>query len=417
MRRGVLLVTVLAATLLPRTASAATAQTFTVTNANGIGAGSLDQAIADANTNGNPSVIDKIDFAIPGNGPFTINPPNELPDILEPVIIDGYTQGDATPGTPADDARPNDEAGPSTNAIIKIAISMLNSNGDFGLVVDARDVTVRGLDFHDARLGVELDHTSGAHIEGNFFGTDPTGTTASNNGSIGVEPNVAGAVIGGPDPADRNLISGNAGTGVDFPGPGARNVTIENNLIGTKPDGTTALGNGIDGIDIRESSNANILVTRNVIAKNINNGVTIQGGGSGTRVLSNAIFLNGGFGIDIDDDGVTPNDHKDPDAGTNHLQNYPVIASAHASGGTITVRGSLDSRPRHKYLIQFFGNDQAGENGQRLLAQKTLKTKRSGTRPFAVSLSNATAPAYVTATATDLRTHDTSEFSVPVLIS
>jgi hypothetical protein len=49
----------------------AQAATFTVTNTNDSGTGSLRQAILDANSSGD---ADTIEFAIPGDGPFTIAP-------------------------------------------------------------------------------------------------------------------------------------------------------------------------------------------------------------------------------------------------------------------------------------------------------------------------------------------------------
>ncbi|MFN2384867.1 MAG: hypothetical protein ABR576_01010 [Thermoanaerobaculia bacterium] len=70
------------------------ATTFTVTNTADTGAGSLRQAILDANAAGGP---DAIHFAIPGGGPHSITPVTVLPTISSPVTIDGTTQ----PGFPA----------------------------------------------------------------------------------------------------------------------------------------------------------------------------------------------------------------------------------------------------------------------------------------------------------------------------
>src|SRR5262245_48602467 len=75
---------------IPRSASGAQ---FVVTTTADSGAGSLRQAINDAN---NTAGLDSISFAIPGAGPHTISPTMGLPDITEPVRIDGYTQPGAT---------------------------------------------------------------------------------------------------------------------------------------------------------------------------------------------------------------------------------------------------------------------------------------------------------------------------------
>ena len=66
---------------------------FTVTNTNDIGLGSLRQAILDSNANpGPPGTTNLIEFNISGSGVHTIMPATQLPDIVEPVMIDGYTQ-------------------------------------------------------------------------------------------------------------------------------------------------------------------------------------------------------------------------------------------------------------------------------------------------------------------------------------
>ena len=69
------------------------ADTFTVINTDDSGAGSLRQAITDANAN---LGSDTIDFAIPGAGQKTIALLSELPAIGETVIMDGGNNGDAT---------------------------------------------------------------------------------------------------------------------------------------------------------------------------------------------------------------------------------------------------------------------------------------------------------------------------------
>src|SRR5262245_40396879 len=60
--------------------------TFVVNNTNDSGAGSLRQAILDANANAGP---DTINFNIPGAGVHTITPVGSLPPLTDPVTIDG----------------------------------------------------------------------------------------------------------------------------------------------------------------------------------------------------------------------------------------------------------------------------------------------------------------------------------------
>src|SRR5215468_6049300 len=76
-------------TLFLLLASIGSASTFTVTNTNDSGAGSLRQAILDANANAG---LDTIAFNIPGAGVHTITPASSLDPLSGPVLIDGYSQ-------------------------------------------------------------------------------------------------------------------------------------------------------------------------------------------------------------------------------------------------------------------------------------------------------------------------------------
>src|SRR5207248_6744963 len=84
----------LAAALLVPPAQPAQAATFTVTNTNDSGAGSLRQAMLSVNaTAGGPHTIS---FNIPGAGPHVIQPSTSLPTMTRAVVIDGYTQPSAS---------------------------------------------------------------------------------------------------------------------------------------------------------------------------------------------------------------------------------------------------------------------------------------------------------------------------------
>src|SRR3954452_16733006 len=69
--------------------------TFTVTNTDDSGPGSLRTAIEAANATANSpaNAPDVIAFDIPGTGVHTIRPLSGLPGMTDPVVIDGYTQG------------------------------------------------------------------------------------------------------------------------------------------------------------------------------------------------------------------------------------------------------------------------------------------------------------------------------------
>ena len=142
--------------------------TFITANTNDSGAGSLRQAILDANVS---SGLDVIAFNIPGTGPHTIQPNSALPFISDPVVIDGYTQPGAFQNTNAIDQ--------PINAVLQIEIdgSLAGSaQGGFDLRDLASGSTIRGLVINRfGRSGIISFDTENVVIEGNFIGTDVTG--------------------------------------------------------------------------------------------------------------------------------------------------------------------------------------------------------------------------------------------------
>ncbi len=157
------------------------AATFTVTNVNDSGAGSLRQAITDANAAGG---ADTIEFNIVGSGVHTIVPASAFPQITGPTTIDGYTQPGAVANTNGPDL--------GTNAQLMIEIDGTNTGA---LLVDAilhfmptaDGSAVRGLVLNRAASsGILVEGTDGIVIAGNFIGTNPAGTTGLGNAFVGI---------------------------------------------------------------------------------------------------------------------------------------------------------------------------------------------------------------------------------------
>jgi CSLREA domain-containing protein len=384
----------------------------------------LRAAIQEANVNNNPADQDQIEFEIGGasaTGVKTISPTSELPDITERVTIDGYTQPGSQPNTL--------EVG--NNAVLNIELDGTNAGNALGLEVsgDASNCVIRGLVINDfGAAGIFLLGDGRTTIEGNFIGTDPSGTQAQPNGS-GAEIQDRLNTIGGTTPQARNLISGNDSDGV-FLGFQSGNKVM-GNYIGTQRDGKTRLGNDGEGVDIFGSSNNLIgggtAAGANTIAFNADNGILIREEdpfvADGNRIRINSIHSNELLGIDLGDDrgeadGRTPNDAKDTDEGPNTLQNKPVLTSATSTGSHITIEGRLSSTPSSTFTIRFFTNPlfaPFGYEGRRYIGVSNVSTDANGevtfSRDLAVSLP---AGQVVTATATGTGPGgNTSEFSDP----
>jgi hypothetical protein len=286
--------------------SVSEAETFTVTTVDDSGPGSLRQAILDANAN--PGT-DTIAFNISGAGPHTIQPRPQLPEITDPVIIDGYTQPGASPNALAD----------GDNAVLMIELDGTLAGQDAcGLIIAGGESTVRGLIVNRfGETGIAMRGKGYNVIEGNFVGTDQHGSIALGNGfgwlgGAGVGTYWLGSsdnLIGGKTPAARNIISGN-NYGVHIE-PGSGNV-LQGNFIGTDATGTLALPNtGLAGVVVGYGETAADTViggcelgAGNLISGNTGGGVwsyasrtRVQGNKVGTDVTGTAQLGNGNYGM------------------------------------------------------------------------------------------------------------------------
>ncbi len=143
------------------------ATTFTVVNTNDSGAGSLRQAILDANA---AAGADTVAFNIVGSGVHTIALATSLPAISQALTIDGYTQSGSSPNTH------NTTQGLDTVLAIEIDGDASGASS-ICLDVAAADVTIRGLVIHGCgSAGIRLQNSAtNTVIEGNFLGSDRDG--------------------------------------------------------------------------------------------------------------------------------------------------------------------------------------------------------------------------------------------------
>ncbi|MEK6300258.1 MAG: C25 family cysteine peptidase [Acidobacteriota bacterium] len=515
------------------------AATFTVINTNDSGAGSLRQAIISSN---GMAGADLINFNIAGGGNQTITLLSALPNITQALTIDGATQnpGSATPPIELNGAgaglgstglrvslgsstvrglvinRFEDSGGfggngielfgngtivegnfigtnatgtaGSPNSATGILINQGSGNVIGGTTAAARNV-ISGNGLHGVQvlLGLATLH----QVQGNFIGTNATGTAGIGNGSEGVNflsgaQDIMNCTIGGTAAGAKNVISGNAGTGVGFltvstgnlvqgnfigtdvtgsndlgnanggvsiseatgdtiggTVAGAGNVIsgndfdgvrinsststanfVQGNKIGTRADGTTALANSSNGVLVLNSASNNTIggsaAGGNIIAFNLGAGVMIETG-TGNAIQANSIFSNSGLGIDLAPGGVTANDVNDGDTGANDRQNFPVLTSAKgASGGGVNIQGTLNSTANTTFSLDFFANpscDASGNGEGRTFLGTANVTTVGNNVTFDITLAGASASVgqSITATATSPAAPpnpgNTSEFS------
>lgn len=264
-------------------AAPASAATFNVSNAADSGAGSLRQAITDANAAGGSNTIT---FSINGTGPHAIALASQLPGIGGTLVVDGYSQ----PGSVMNTRTP-EQGGLDTQLMIEL---VGNGGAGFWLQGSTASLTVQGLAMHgfDSAIvgnngGPDASHL---HVYGNFIGTtlDGNALPGNGNGGSGVRCGFTSAQVGGNLAWQRNLLSGNGGAGVLVGGP----AVVEGNLIGTDVSGTSAIPNGSaanwGGIILGNRTNVRIggsdPASRNVISGNRPLGIAVWAsfGASGT---------------------------------------------------------------------------------------------------------------------------------------
>ena len=287
--------------------------------------------------------------------------------------------------------------------------NVLSANGDAGIYLIASGAT-------------------GNLIQGNTIGADLTGTSRLGNTAQGIYVERAGSnVIGGTLSGAGNLISANNVQGILLTNTSGN--LIQGNLIGTKADGISDLGNVFHGVDLQVGANNNTIGggagagNRIAFSQPINAGVRVRDGSTNNAILGNAIFANATLGIDLGGYGPNTNSPCGAGTGANMAQNYPMLTQAVSGNGTV-VRGTLNSRRNQTFLLQFFANPSCGSTrfpnngqGQFYLGQTSVVTSSDCNTSFVVNLAAQVPGGYViTATATD-SANNTSEFSacIPVV--
>ncbi len=307
---------------------------FVVINTNDSGVGSLRQAILDANL----GLVNAITFDIPGSGPQIITLASALPAVTAAAVtIDGASQ-----------------PGYAGSPIVEIDGAGLAADGlDF--TAGASGGAVKGLSIVNFGLaGVDLNGASNVTIQGNLLGVDLSGTTAAPN-SFGIELQ-AGAdnnTIGGATAGAGNVISGNQSSGIVIDHSDAN--TVAGNFIGTNTAGTSALANGADGVLITDSSTGNTIGgttagAGDVISGNAANGVEIDGSSTntivgnliGSDVTGSTALGNGSDGVLITV-GSSDNTIGGTISGARNVVSGNSVNGVEISGGsnTNTISGNL----------------------------------------------------------------------------
>jgi hypothetical protein len=175
------------------------------------------------------------------------------------------------------------------NGIGVLIFNDTTNNTVGGIVAAARNIisgnTVDGIQIADT-------DTIGNKVQGNFIGTDVTGTLDLGNLTTGVNiiSGAANNTVGGTVAGARNIIAGNNDDGVRISGSGTTGNQVQGNYIGTNAVGTAAVGNGNAGVSISSSASANTIGGILAAARNV-----ISGNNVGVSISSDANNVQGNF--------------------------------------------------------------------------------------------------------------------------
>jgi len=368
-----------------------------VTNTNDSGSGSLRTALTTAynNSRTSPPIATTISFRIPKTDSgydgtaFYIRPLSPLPGVPNGTTIDGTSQSLFIGHTNA------------TGPELVLNGSRLGSYVTSGLVLSEancliRSITINGFNQH----GILLSGTQsiGNVITGCYIGTDATGSTAVPNSlsAVQIRNGAHGNTIGGVTAAERNVLSGNYGCGINVTDSGSDSNVITGNFIGLSANGSTGIPNSLEGIAILNSARFNIvggstLGAGNRVWSNGQEGIAVYGATTIWNKLSqNSVYNNGAGGIVLYNNA-------------NGQQAAPVISTATLGAsdqnvGGIDIVGTLTSTPNTSFMVEFFANNVADPSGygqgKVFIGNAPVTTNSNGSRPFTIKLPAAVPTGY-----------------------
>ena len=270
-----------------------------------------------------------------------------------------------------------------TAAVANTGNGVILDQGAAGNTIGGTSGGARNIISGNQGNGVDLSGTAFAPtntnvIEGNYIGTDVTGTAPIPNASGVVIDGAQGNTIGvSATGGAGNVISGNTNEGVSLSTIGSSGNLIAGNLIGTDQTGTTALANGaygvlINGGAVTDTVGGTTAAMRNVISGNAVGGVFITGTATttnvvegnyiGTNAAGTAALANGGIGVEVDTDHNTVGGTV---AGAGNVISGNAGSGILLGGGAVLVAGNLigtDATGSAALANALFGIDDGGAN-------------------------------------------------------
>ena len=272
---------------------------------------------------------DRIGFAIPGAGVHRIEPVVALPMMTDPagVTIDGYTQPGALVNTADHGSNAVlriELRGAGPGAFDGLYFNRSAGNVVRGLALFDFKRTIRFWG-PEAQRNEVLGNFIGTDATGTYGQTK----WEVNSTGVQLETGASRNRIGRPGNQHRNVISGNGDRGVGMFEDGTDFNIVQNNVIGLRPDGSARLTNWSHGVDLNWDASDNLIGGSepgegNVISGNHKSGVEISHNRTPAGVERNRVVGNF-IGTDLTASS-SPTSFRNDDFGV-HLEGQPVCPS------------------------------------------------------------------------------------------
>lgn len=264
-----------------------------VTNTADSGPGTLRAALYYAYDHPGTRVTFNLATNVPGytNGVFTIQPTDQLPNLVHSTTLDGASQ-------PAHAAHPNGPRIQINGALCPVPGTIANGLRFNGSNCVARSLVING--FYGVGVLMEGSNVTGNTIAGCYLGIDPSGSVAVTNGfcPMLIDGGAHDNFVGGIGASNRNILSGSTYQGLVIRDPGTQGNIVQGNYIGLDASGTFALSNLYAGLDIYNGATKNLIGgtlpgAGNVVSGNAKQGIVINDPGSDDNVVQgNLVGLN-----------------------------------------------------------------------------------------------------------------------------
>jgi hypothetical protein len=225
-------------------------------------------------------------------------------------------------------------------------------------------------------------------IKGNFIGVGSDGITKVANGSDGIKLlNSADALVGGTITGEGNVISGNMGHGINLDN-GSDRTNVKGNFLGVNKNGNSspnAVGNNQCGIRTYNSSTlvigTNSSSARNIVSGNSQDGIRVEGGAAST-IKGNyiGVDVNGSTAIANANNGIQINNVPNNSAcsiGGNGAGDGNVI-SGNTQNGIWFTNNANDNAVFGNYIGTDYSGIYAIGNGQNGIKIETYRVKIGG---------------------------------------